>query len=178
MGLFTLLSLLIFVASLFAAGAVFGYGLLLQNQLTQKDSMLKTAEGAFEPGTIQDLVRLDARMNQSRTLISKHVSPSALFAFLSSITLERVQLIFFDYTLQPDGSGALTLAGVADTFSSVALQSDQFGASKLLRDVVFSGVNATEGGKIGFSVGTTIDSSYILYSRNLSGSTPPPPSPQ
>ena len=49
----------------------------------------------------------------------------------------------------------------------MALQSDQFAASKVLKDIVFSNIKVEAGGKITFSVKATIDPSLISYAKNL-----------
>lgn len=170
MGLFFVLALLIFVMSLVAAGAAFGYERLLNGRITSKDEQLRLDEGAFNSGTIQDLVRIDKRLTQARTLLQKHVSPSAIFAFLSTITLERVQFDSMDYTLQSDGGATIVLTGSGDSFSSIALQSDQFGSSKVLRDVIVSGITVGGSGKVNFSVNATVDPQLISYSKNLQNS--------
>lgn len=164
-GLFFLLALVIFILSLVAAAGAFGYQYLLKGQLADKDVSLRTAEGAFDPGVIQDLVRIDSRMTQARALLQRHVAPSAVFDLLSTITLERVQFGTLDFQLQPDGSGLINLSGSADTFSAVALQSDNFGRSKPLRDVVFSGIAVAESGRVTFGVSAGIDAGLLLYNR-------------
>ena len=167
MGLFFLLAIIIFALSIVSAGAAFGYTQILKNTIASKDESLRKAEGAFNPGTIQDLLRLDNRLTQARLLLQKHVAPSALLYFLSTITLERVQLNSFEMGLNNNGSASLTVTGSADSFSSVALQSDQFGATKLLKDVIFSGISVNESGKIGFTVTATVDPSLMLYSSSI-----------
>lgn len=167
LGLLSLLGLLIFVLSIVSAGGVFAYERILNSQIAEKDESLRLAEGAFDAGTIQDLLRLDNRLIQAQALLQRHVSPSAIFYFLSANTLEWVQLSSFDFALQPDGTAKIALGGIADSFSSVALQSDRFGGSKVLRDVVFSGITISESGKVNFSVGSSVDPALILYSRNI-----------
>jgi len=167
LGLFFLLAILIFVMSLVAGGGAFAYERFLNGKITEKDGQLQLAEGAFNAGTIQDLVRMDSRLTQAHTLLQKHVSPSAIFYFLSTITLQRVQLGGLDFTLLPDGSATISLSGTGDSFSSVALQSDQFNASKVLRDVIFSNITVDTGSKVNFSVNASLDPQLISYSRNL-----------
>ena len=170
MGILFILSLLIFVMSIVSAGAVFGYQQILSSTITGKDTDLRRAEGAFDAGTIQDLLRMDNRLMQARGLLQKHVAPSAILYFLSTITLERVQLNSFDMTLDKDGGASLNVTGTADSFSSVALQSDQFGSTKVLKDVIVSGVSVNDTGKVSFSVNATVDPSLVLYSGNLTQS--------
>jgi hypothetical protein len=166
-GLLFFLALIIFVMSIVAAGAAYGTARFLNSQIAKKDVQLQRDEGAFNASTIQELVRMDVRIAQARGLVQKHISPSALLFFLSTITLERVQFTSFNFSLTAGGGAALSLNGVADSFSGVALQSDQFNTSKVLKDVVFSGIAVDETGKITFSVSATVDPDLISYSKNV-----------
>jgi len=112
-------------------------------------------------------MRIDARIAQAKTLLAKHIAPSAIFNLLSSQTLQTVQFTDFGYTISEEGVPQISMSGVANSFSSVALQSDQFGGSKVLRDIVFSDISVDPTGKITFSVNATVDPSVVLYSKNL-----------
>jgi hypothetical protein len=174
-GLLFLIALLIFIASLVAAGAAFAYQQYLTGQLASKAASLKADESAFDPGAIEDLVRIDGRINNAMTLLTKHAAASGLFSFLATQTLQSVAWNKLDYSLQSDGSAKISLSGTADSFSTVALQSDQFGASKLLKDVVFSGITVGAKGGVSFDVDATVDPSLILYSNALGQAAAPAP---
>lgn len=169
-GLFMLIAVLIFVASLAAAGGAFLYGKYLQSAIADKDSSLKKAEGAFDTSSIKDLERLDIRLTQGRTLIQGHIAPSGVFTFLSASTLERVQFTSMTLDIDADGTAKLGLTGVADSFSSLALQSDQFSAAKVLRDVVFSGIATDSTGHVTFTVTADVDPSLTSYAKQNGGS--------
>ena len=166
-GLLSLIALLIFIASIVATVSSFLYQQYLNKTLADEKVSLDRSQGAYEPGTIQDLARMDQRINQAEALLNKHVAPSAIFALLATQTLEKVAFNTFTYSLQSDGKAKITLGGHADSFSTVALQSDQFGSNKVLKDVVFSGISVDPSGAVSFSVGATVDPSYILYSTTL-----------
>jgi hypothetical protein len=167
-GIVILIALLLFIASLVSAGAAFLYERFLTASISSKNHSLELAQSAYEPGAIEDLSRLDSRINQARTVLQKHIAPSAIFAFLSTQTLERVRFTNFDYGINTDGSATLTLKGVGDSFSTIALQSDQLGASKVLKDIIFSDIAIDPlTGKVTFSVKANVDSSLILYSKTL-----------
>ena len=182
-GLILLIAILIFVASLVAAGGVFAYKQLLTQSIASKSASLALNEKAYDPGVIDELGRVDTRIAQAKNLLHAHVAPSAIFSFLGQQTLEKVQFLTYDYSLQPDGSAKISLTGLADSFSTVALQSDQFGASKILKEVVFSGVSVdTATSKVTFAVSAIVDPSLILYSNAIianpvtpiqQGTTPP-----
>ncbi|MDP4020991.1 MAG: hypothetical protein Q8P58_03055 [Candidatus Adlerbacteria bacterium] len=177
-GLIFLLALLIFTGSVVAAGAAFLYGTYLNNALTAKARSLETAQGAFESaGAIENLIRLDSRIKEAKSLLGEHVAPSAIFYFLSAQTLERVRFTSFDFGLKEDGSATVELKGVTDGFPTIALQSDQLGASKVLRNIIFSDIVVEEGGDVSFSLSATVDPALLLYSKNLTqgGSVIVPP---
>ncbi len=164
-------ALFVFIFSLVAAGGTFAYTGFLKSSITQKTEQLNKSQAAFDPVVIQELLRLDERIINARTLMQKHIAPSAIFNFLGTQTLESVQFNSFDYTFQSDGSASVSLSGTAASFSAVALQSDQFGGSKALKGVVFSGIAVDQRGRVSFSVKQTIDSALINYAKNISAST-------
>jgi len=176
-GLVFLIALLVFIASLVSAGGVFAYKQYLQGALASKANQLKLAEGAYDPKTIEALVTLDDRLTQAKILLNSHVAVSNLFNFVSTQTLTNVSFSNFSYTLGNDGSAAITMEGVADSFSSVALQSDQLNANKLLKNVVFSGIAVDATGHVSFNLTATVDPSILSYSEALQGggsiATPP-----
>jgi hypothetical protein len=166
-GFIVLVAILVFVASGAAAGGTFLYGQVLQGSLESKKKSLETSQQAYDPGVIEELVRLDGRINQGKSLLGKHVAPSSVFLLLSEQTLEDVQFTSFEYSLAEEGYAEISMAGKSRDFSTVALQSDQFGANKTLRDVVFSGIAiGTEEG-VTFSVDAKIDLPNLLYSKHL-----------
>jgi len=164
-GLFLLISILIFVLSIIAAGAAFAYTGLLNQRLAGQKASLDLQKGAFDPATIQDLLRLDSRLQQSRALLTKHVAPSAIFNFLAQNTLVNVQFTSFDYALNTDGSANLQLNGTADSFSTIALQSDALGKSSVLKDVIFSGINIGADNRVSFNVSAVVDPSLLSYAK-------------
>ncbi len=164
-GLFFLIALLLFVISVVAAGAVFVYTGYLSTSIDNKKTSLVRSEDAYDLPSIQALVRIDSRLTQAKLLLAKHVAPSSIFDLLSQLTLAKVQLTSFSYALSANGA-QITVGGVGDSFSTVALQSDQFGTSRQLHDVVFSGVSVNQDG-VPFTVTANVDSSLIAYAKNL-----------
>lgn len=173
MGLFSLISLIIFILSLIAAGGAFAYQNYISGQLAKNKAQLETDKGAFDPATIQELVRMDSRIEQAKQLLNKHVAPSAIFDFLSQKTLQNVQFTSFQYSLNNDGTAMIQLDGTTDTFATIALQSDALGKSTGLKDVIFSNISVGQNGSVSFSVQATVDSSLISYTKQIVTSTTP-----
>lgn len=165
---------LVLIASLVAAGGAFFYKKYLVNSIAAKSKTLQDTEAAFDPATIEDLIRLDKRMAQAQGLVQKHVSALGVFNFLAEQTLQNVQFTQFAYELEESGIANILLSGDADGFPTVALQSDKFGGSKLLSNVVFSGVTVGTTGRVKFTVKADVDPDLISYAKNLAQSSSVP----
>lgn len=176
MGLFFLIALLMFVISLVAAGLAVGYRQYLNKDLADNKAKLELDKGAFDPATINDLVRMDSRLTQAGQLLDKHVAPSGIFDFLAQKTLQNVQFTGFQYTLSNTGTANIELDGVTDSFATIALQSDALGKSTALKDVIFSNITVEENGQVGFTVEATVDPSLISYAKQVA--TAPAATPQ
>jgi hypothetical protein len=181
-GLIYLIAVFIFVISLLAAGGAFAYVSYLQSSLVAKQRSLELAKGAYEPASIEDLIRLDRRINNAKSLLSRHIAPTAIFGLLEEDTLQKVQFTNFNYITDDQNGATIELDGIADSFATVALQSDEFGASKALNEVVFSNIEVQANGRITFSVRASVNPDIMLYSRIIeqetglpSSLTPNPP---
>ena len=165
--LFFVLALLLFIASLVLGGGVFAYGQYLSSALASKTDSLGKARQAYDPSVIESLIRLDARIRGARALMHSHIAPSSIFTFLENVTLQNVNYTSFDYGSQGGRTVSLTLAGVAPDFGTVALQSDAFGTSRVLKDVLFSDINVSDTGRVIFKVQGVMDPSFLLYTNAL-----------
>ncbi len=166
-GLVFLVALLMFITSIVAAGATFLYTSYLNSSLASKKDSLQKYQDSFDLSTIDTLVRFDSRINQAQTILNQHVAPSAIFFFLAQQTLAKVQLGQFSYSIGTDGTPQLDFSGTADSFNTVALQSDQFSASKSLKNVIFSDISVEQSGAVGFHVTADVDPDLVLFSKNL-----------
>lgn len=176
-GLMYLLAIFLFIVSLVAAGAAFAYTQYLKTAIASKAHSLELAQGAYEPGAIQDLIRLDQRMVNARSLLQKHIALSGIFSLLSEETLAQVQFVSFRTTPLEAGKYSIQMAGIADNFSTLALQSDQFGGTKSLSDVVFSQITVDpKTGEVTFQVDTKVDTSVVMYAKTISPGTVTPDS--
>lgn len=167
LGIFFFLSVILFLGSALLAGGAFLYEKQLASSIVKKSDQLATARAQFEPATIQNLIRLDDRLVYSKQVLSAHVAPSAIFSLLAASTLSTVSFTQFSYARTPDGSATLALSGITKAFSEVALQSDEFGKLRQLKDTIFSNFNVGEDGSVVFSVKANIDPEFLLYKTLL-----------
>lgn len=170
-GIFFFLSLIIFLASVLLAGGAFAYEQYLKQSIAAKSDSLIRARAAFEPATIQDLMRLDKRLREASRIIDRHTAPSVIFDLLSKTTLASVAFDKFELTTGIDGKGVLGLHGLTRTFSEVALQSDAMGAERNFKNVLFSGFAVAKTGGVEFNVTATIDPAVMSYRANIDSIT-------
>ena len=127
-----------FAASLLAAVGVFFYQKVLAARLTKMNNDLVAARAAFEPALIEELKRMDTRLEAARTLLADHRAVSPLFALLEKETLSTVRFNTFGFVEPEAGKIVLELTGEAASFNAVALQSDIFSKEAAFSNLVFS----------------------------------------
>jgi hypothetical protein len=150
------------LVSILGAGGIFLYGRFLISSIESKKQSLERAKNAFEPELIRELSRLDAKLRVSQELLDKHIAPSGIFDLLEDITLETVRFSDMAYSFEKDGI-KLSLQGEALSFASVALQSDEFGKNRSIREPVFSGLTLDDSGNVEFAVTAFVDPSVLSY---------------
>jgi hypothetical protein len=166
--LILLISIVLFVASCVLAAGSFLYQQYLNNQSTQEQNEIKAAQAAFDPSLIQQLTRLDTRMNAASTLLAAHIAPSAFFAALNQMTLSTVSFQNLSFNAGDPKGMSLSMTGVARDINSVALQADLFGKSGIINDAIFSGIDQQVDG-VHFSVTGQLNPASIDYSTLVTG---------
>ncbi|MFA5838906.1 MAG: hypothetical protein WC849_03140 [Candidatus Paceibacterota bacterium] len=165
--LFLLVSIIIFIVSLVLAGGVYFLSEYKAKAIKDKIDSLERAKGSFEPALIEQLSNLDVRINSAQKVLDGHISVSSFFKLLEQTTLKTVRFNEFEFTQRGDGSFFVTMRGEADSYSSVALQSDMFAGNKYVQEPIFSGFKLNSKGNVLFDFSAAIDKSLILYENNL-----------
>lgn len=161
-GIISFVAVILFVLSAVSAVGVFFYERFLIASIANKQETLERAKSAFEPELIRELSRLDDKFAIGRRLLDEHVAPSGVLDLLEDITLATVRYNSFAYLVDEIGP-RITLQGTGRTFSSIALQSDEFARNRSLREPVFSGLDLDERGNVSFSATALIDPVLVSY---------------
>lgn len=167
LGIVTLIALIIALGAVALSVGAFLFEQILEVNITRKSDTLERARSAFEPALIQELVRIDSRIESAWTILDKHITPSALFESLEELTLKSVQFQDFNMTRISDGKISITMKGIADDFRGVALQADIFGKSKLIKDPIFSNLNLNQNGNAVFTLSAFVDPSLINFVNQI-----------
>ncbi|HTR18697.1 MAG TPA: hypothetical protein VMH91_01805 [Candidatus Paceibacterota bacterium] len=158
---------LIIISGALAAG-VFLYSQYLQTSNANKLDQLNRAEASFNPSLIQQLTRLDERMNAAQTLLSTHLAPTQFFAMLEQSTVQDISFTSLSYDATNPTGITLTMSGVAGSVNSIALQAQVFSQSGIITSPIFSNIDAEPGG-VHFNFSALIDPSSINYEKLITG---------
>lgn len=159
------------VLSIVGAGAMYAFLQYTNSQITAKEQSLSLSSQAFEPSTIEELSRLDTRIQVAEGLLTTHLAPSKLFDDLENLTLASVTYNNFNYSVVSPGNVVLTMSGEAANFNSVALQSDSFAKSSIITDPIFSNVNVDSQGTVTFDFTGIINTANMLYDASIGAAT-------
>jgi hypothetical protein len=171
----SLIAVILFVASLALASAVFLYQNYLSSSIANKKESFKTNQKAFDPNTVTTYSTLNKRINIAGSLIKKHISVSSLFKVLEDSTLQTIRFNDFNYSYVSDKRINLSMKGQALNYNAIAKQSDVFSqnpASKYIHNPIFSDLDLDSRGNVIFSFTGEVDPEQILYSNNLPETAP------
>lgn len=163
----TLLSSVIIVATVLFSAGLFLFRLTLEKSIEDQYSTLEKVKQSFEPTFISQATRLNKRITSSVKILDNHLAPSAIFELLEEFTLQTISFKTFEFSDNVDGKIIVKGGGEGDSFASVVLQSDEFGKSGYMRDVLFSDLQPNAAGNVNFEFEATLDPQLILYAKEL-----------
>ena len=164
---FSLLSIALFLVAIVAGGLVFVWKMSLEKQIKGQIASLQKAADSFDRSFIDEATRLNDRIVAANQLLDNHIAPSEIFSLFEEKTLQTVAFKTFTFDDTIDGKVEVKATGEGDSFRSIVLQSDEFGKSKVMKDVLFTDLQPTEDENVTFSFEATLDPQYILYRKSL-----------
>lgn len=162
--LLMIIAVIIFVATLASAGFTFIYGNSLTSKIEESKAYLKQQEDAFDTNTIKRMVRMDGRIEAGKSILATHVAPSAIFNLIEESTLSGIRFKSFDYSSSGE-KPTISMKGQADSFTAIALQSDEFSRHKEFKEPLLSDLSLDNSGSVSFNFTSGVDPNIILYSR-------------
>lgn len=173
MGFFSLITFMIFIATVAFSVGVFVWEKTLLSQIETQKSELKAARDSFDSGFIDQATRLSNRIQYGRERLDMHTALTALFDILERNTLHTISFGSFSFVAESDTTLRVSASGVGEGFESIVLQSDRFGETDFFRDVLFSNLQQTDDGIVTFSFESTVEAQPLFYLEtiNASGTT-------
>jgi len=165
-GLLMGISGVIFILSVLSAGTVFLYNRYLISEIDSMAGVLEREKGSLEKEIIIELSRIDERMESSKKILDEHMTLAPLFELLEQNTLQAVR--FGQLSFYPEDDGwVLTMSGTANSYATIALQSDIFGENNNMSELIFSNLGVGSDGGVVFDVSVKIDSRLLSYRNSL-----------
>ncbi len=161
-----LVGIVLLVASLALGIGTFLYMQFLKSSTSSKIEQINRAKAAFEPTLIAELTRLDDRMKAGEDLLHKHIAPSTILHVLEDLTLETVSFSSLEFEATGPDTIVVSLAGLARSVNSIALQADLFGKHSAIASPIFSNITREESG-VRFDVTATINPASIRYVNSV-----------
>jgi len=163
-GLLTLVSIIVFFVSLLIAGGLYGYKIMLVKNVAGLKSDLDRAKAAFEPSVLNNIQKLEKKINASKEILSNHVLISPVFDILSQTTLKTVRYTKFSY-VPAQGKYNILLSGQARSYRSVASQADVLGKDKNISNPIFSNLKLDNLGNVNFDLSFSVDRSILTLQQ-------------
>jgi hypothetical protein len=170
--IFSLIAITIFVVAILASGGLYFYNRLLQKNISDMQSQLETAKNSFDSSVVSKLQNVSNRIASANELLSSHISVSPVLDIIGKYTLKSVRFRSFNYNLK-DGDITITMKGEAKSFSSVAVQADEFAKSPELKNPILSNYNLDGNGNVIFDFTAMVDKNSILYKKMLTSANEP-----
>ena len=164
----SVIAMIILLASLALAGAVFLYQQFLGTQLTSKRASLNRAKEEFDPALIAKVTRLDDRMHSASEILRTHIAPTVFLNVLSQVTLSTISFQSLDMKTNNTKNITLKMQGLAHSINSIALQADIFSKNGVIKDPIFSNIDQQADG-VRFNLIALINPTSISYGQLLAG---------
>lgn len=172
-GIVPLVSLIIFLGAIALSVGVFLYEQFLVQNINRKERDLTSAREVLRSPLIDELVRLDARIEAAKAVLGNHLVLTAFFDLLGQKTLSNVRFTNFSYERKDDGTIGVSMNGSARSFNAVAVQSEVFGDDRLIKNPLFSNLNVDQNGNVVFTFTASIDPRLLSYTLAVGASDVP-----
>jgi len=160
MGLLTFLGVILFLISIGLLGGVFFYKRIVAGEVEELRVSLKRLEADFEPTLLSEFIQTAETINAAKGLLSRHRAPTKVFEFLEANTLDDVRLGNFSLALK---EAKVTVAGIAESYTALALQATIFETNPAVKRVAFSNLGLTDKGGVTFSAALDFDPAVISF---------------
>lgn len=164
--MFSLAANLIFAITMIATGGAFFYKNILINQVKSAGVELEAARAAFETEKIKELIDASNRFKSIKEILDNHVVVSELLLLLQDTTVKSIR--FTDFSYQNKGSEiSLVMNGEAQSFNSLATQSEIFAKTGFILNQSFSDFLLSDNGTIKMKFTSSISKDLISYKKSL-----------
>jgi len=175
-GLFFVGSIFLLVVAGLFYGGIFGYQSILASQINRscpsddprnidgcglKESIEKVSN-SIDQNLLVRFKRVDAKLNAADMLVGRHVTINGFLNDLSGNVLHTIRFTNFEFK-----GDEILMAGVAEGYDDIALQSDVFAEDRGVLGFIFSDLNLDDEGKVVFNLSLSLDPETTSYDSYL-----------
>lgn len=142
---------------------VFLYGRLLSSELSSKENLLREAEAAIDPATVDSFVRLRNRLTSGEALLGGHIAFSGFFTSLENLLPASVRFSSMHLSIDSAGAPKVDGAGSAKSFNALAAASAAFAADGRIKDAIFSNITINRDGSVSFALSAVLDPKLTAF---------------
>lgn len=163
-GTLFIISIIVLILTIVSVGGIYFYTKFLNSDIEQLQKSLTLSEKEYEPTLLADLIKLDKRLKGGVMVLNQHVAISPVFDLIEQNTLKAVRFNKFDLRVSETGVYEVILAGDADNYQTIALQSQNFGDITAFKDVIFSDFTLTPKNRVSFNTSLTVSRDILNFS--------------
>lgn len=141
--IFTYISYILTFATLLAAGGVFIYERVVNQQLTDEIAALNQEIDSFSQTDMQRVTEFDQRLQQAAGKLDASVSIASLFQSLELATVEKVKILELNLNRVGDQELDLVASIETDSFDSTIFQRGIYTRNQVISEVTVSDVVRT-----------------------------------
>ena len=164
--LIIIISIVLAIVSALVAGGFYFYKNKINKEVEELKKSVDRAQLTVDEETMNNLEDMAEKIKNAKKIIYNHKSLVPLFKLLESTTLESIRFSNFSYS-ESGENVSIKMEGEANSYSSLANQSDSYAKNKDIRNFVFSNLSLTDKGNVKFSVDIQVNPSLILYSNKI-----------
>lgn len=164
---FSILSYVVFFATLIASGGVFFYDKYVESQLAKEVVTLSGEIEDFSEEKMQDVLTFDLRLAQASDRISHSVSVGSIFKAIERATIDTVQINSLSLTREGDEKYLLEATLETDSFDSTIFQRNVYKDDSTLASVEFASLQASSKSDTTSEDGSNQTEPSITFTANI-----------
>ncbi len=133
--LLTLVSYVLFIATLIASAGLFFYTRYLNSKLTSEVEALNADIAGFNESDMDQVREFNYRLQQANQRLSNSVSLKSIFAALEQATAQSVQVVDFSLKRNNDSDYEISAKLETDSFDSTLFQRSLFEGNSVMNSV-------------------------------------------
>ncbi|HMP67280.1 MAG TPA: hypothetical protein PKA60_00840 [Candidatus Paceibacterota bacterium] len=163
-----IIAIVIFLSTIVVSVGVYVYKISLNNVIEKQNEEFIAIRALLDSPVIKDADRLNTKINNIKLILENHIAPSEILELLQSTTRQTLKFDTLTYKRESPTGASIVIAGQAKGFETIVLQSDSYSKTRLLKDVLFTGLQpGNDGVGVRFNLSAIVDNDLILYSKML-----------